>query len=133
MTLNEFSDFVKSIKYKPGFTLKLGGRVYNKSLESFVDSELKIQDISEDVPETDLFHLEFKMYVTDAYDPSFEKIVPLTKKVSISKHEIKTLDREMWESIIYRHLLQMETHEIGEFFRVGNRRPFDPHRKKGNA
>lgn len=134
MTPQEFSDFLKTIRYKPGFKILLSGSYFSKDEVDSSFAEIRTEDSAFDAPRhRDQYFILMEMLVTDAYDPLQRATLPIKKRVGVSKLELESLSKTVWIDLIYRHILDMETHEAGEFYQVNGMRPMDPHKKRGTA
>lgn len=127
MNIYEFEKFIKSIKYKPGSSLTFRGTPTDMEM-----GQIKVADAAAMLPGRDsILSLTFKIQVQDVFNPG--KLTEVSKSVALNPREIEAIDQPMWEKIIYNHLIELEIHEVGEFFSVGGRRPYDPHKKAGRA
>jgi len=116
MTRAELCDLVKSIKYKPGFTIKILGEEDAHFCRVYTDR---------DGP-TEPYRIEMKMDVVNAYDQS--KTTSILFQQALTADKVKYMTKKEAVSLIHHLIVEMERHEAGEFFLVDGERPFDPHK-----
>lgn len=105
MTLTEFGDLVKSIQYKRGVEFRTdidwmhGGRS---------------------------FKFTMTCAVPDAGAP--DKYISVHQAQWFDAESIKRMTADQVTDVIFDFVMAFERHEASEWFRVGGKQPYDPHR-----
>lgn len=74
----------------------------------------------------DMATLLIRYNAPDAYQP--ERTIPITARFPVPY--LPGLSCDEWMRWLHSLIMQVEMHEVGEFFVVAGERPFDPHARR---
>lgn len=112
----ELADLVENIKYKPEWIFKL------------VDRDRGQESIGLTLVVTTLTHES--IYNDDNDDTSFERW-PLTRVNHFFIVPSASFNRSSWQRWLLDRVIEIETHEACEFFRINGERVYAPHHGEG--
>lgn len=124
MNIEELSDVIKSIKYKPDWSIQLLGDYFQTDEDTYNESAemygLEIYHI----------HISVKHFNADKPNNLIDKS-EFASNIVINEGWLALQSKDDVIKIIHERLRKMEQHECDEWFRYENVKIFDPHKKVG--
>lgn len=118
MTIDEFRNFIGTVKYRPGY-------------------KIVFSDISDNI-----FYLEDPINKRFWVNTSFSTLdahardgthTTISCRNPLTEEEIKAFTKETAQKYVYELCKSMEDHECGEWLMFGEERPFDPHKSENRT